>query len=156
MRAYTLDPNPLPRCYQIYSVLLALIKVGEFSEGETLPAARRLVAEFIAQRPTALFMINTFIAGELVRDLLTLEAETQPEALAGLELATFNTAQTEYPYPCVTAVHPVAQLGRAATKLLLERLEESLRGAVQHQIVPMTTAPKAAALKLKARVQQVA
>ena len=53
MRAYTLDSSsPLPRYYQIYSVLLAMIEAGEFKEGEALPAERRLAAEFDVTRPT--------------------------------------------------------------------------------------------------------
>ena len=119
--------------------------------------ATQLLKALKTHQPIALLTINDFIAGELVHDLLEIEAEAaHAELVRGLELATFSNTPMAYPYPCVSAVHPADELGRAATKLLLARLNKTLQGAAQHQVIPMTIAPTAATPKsVRARVQQV-
>lgn len=97
-------------------------------------------------RPTALITINNLIADRVMHDLLVLQHSRMHSASKGsldisafeLELATFDDRfHSEPSYLSVVAVHPTVQLGRAAAKRLIERLEGSPTTEIKHLTLSM-------------------
>ena len=104
-------------------------------------SCQRLRERLDVYQPSAIFTINDIIATYLVHDLLHLRgAPVSEDGSYDVELATFSAAPTDFPYPTAVAVHPAARLGRAATELLLGRLDKTFQGAPRHQVIPMAIA----------------
>lgn len=100
-------------------------------------------------RPTALVTINELIADHVIHDLLVLQnalmRSDRPSNIdvtdIDVELATFDDRlRPDSSYLSVVAVHPTVDLGRAAAKLLIGRLEGQVTGAPHHQVIPMDIA----------------
>ncbi len=81
-----LDPNsPLPRYYQIYSALLAMIQHGELDLGEALPPERHIAEHFGVARPTVVKALDLLEREGLIekqqgRGNIVLGQRSKPEA----------------------------------------------------------------------------
>ena len=112
---------------------------GLFSRPEKRLGA--LAEQLKRRQPTAFVTINGAVADELMRDLISLqERVAYPEDSLvkrplDVELASFCSGLGRS-FLDVSAVYPALQLGRAAAKVLIDRLETPDASLKQH-VLPM-------------------
>lgn len=109
---------------------------------------KKLEKKLEQHNPTAILTINDLLLNYLVHDLMLIRDAFMKSALEGIvdsssfhlnvELASFGgKAISNFHYLQVFAVHPTLELGRAATSLLIDRLNGSVSPNIKHLTMPM-------------------
>ncbi len=118
-----LDPHP--------GLIWRDLYVGDKKDGNNPEHLRRLLH---LHRPTALIAVNFIIAGYLLDDLQRCGLRVpQDVVIAGFDL---DHPSIRSPLTRPAAIQQGAELGQAAARLLIDRIEGGYQGPARHIVVP--------------------